>query len=185
MSRKAGEIKVRSSASQISRTAVWLRTRAIPYQEMRPKTLLGSACKELHLQQLRGLALKLQRSAHRKRASPHLTLTLTQQDAASFVSAVDAMLVLNQLGAASILPPLQVRQVTEQMRAAISPRRGPKTHTEQQRLVRLSPNYHIDPRQRKRVRAQLRSEQRLDGWFEEIRERGETILTTKIPLPAK
>jgi len=170
------EIRVRVTAYDAGACARWLRDVYLPARAGRPDTALTPGFNVETYGLLDQLAVILSRSAVRKRSGTGpFTINIRRQTVERFAVAVYD----------SALPNFADRIVAA-MKAAALGRRGRPSLSSAMRAVRIATTSRLGEhaeRHRKRLVRQQRIDAARSAWADEVRARGETVLTTSLPLP--
>lgn len=173
-----GEIHVNVTGRDAGTCARWLRNVYLPSLAVRPDTILTPGFGGETMRLLGELATILSRSAARKRpCGGSYTINLPRQ-------MVERFAVISY-GVASRWPaPAAVDRVMIAMKEAACSGRGRPRLIVAQRAERLTPDFlMVQDRQKKRLKRQNRIDGMWSDWFDEITERGETVLTARVPSP--
>ena len=183
-----GEICVCVSSACADAAARWLRGTFLPHLSVKPDTILTAGYNAEACRYLEELALLLAKAAARKRSSCHsFTVNIERRLVESFTSNVSKRHFPPANARGWHLPPA-VAPLLEAMNAAKQARRGRPRLTSADVAVRLTGKSRnqcaLNP---KRWPARLKRREKIsaayDKWFDSVRECGETILTTTLPLP--
>lgn len=186
--RKAGQIVVELSSEEALLVAQWIKWRGLPSLKSQPKTLLGRS-EEARVEEqaaLKAFQQLLEARGRRKRQRAVFDIAVDRQNAASLVSAFKIVEHVNRKDFFSFQPvPVIVLRLVRGIETNLKNRRGRKKLTSEERRKRLSGEYAVSDRQKNNVAQTVRRENAFKLWFEEVHRRGETILTTKRPMPRK
>lgn len=174
-----GEIHVRVSSINAGAAARWLTLKCLPRMRMKADTVLTPGYNAEAISSLERLAAILSKAAARKRT-----------DASWFSMNIPRPLVKRFVAASANHPlPLAVAAVLAAMRdASFGPGRGRPRLSEKDVVAHLTgERMHPRASNPKRWPARLKRRERISAasaaWSDEIRGRGETILTTTLPAP--
>lgn len=167
------EIRVRVTAYDAGACARWLRDVYLPARASRPDAVLTPGFNVETCWLLDQLAVILSRSAARKRVGGGpFTINVRRQMVERFAVAVyDPAL------------PIFADRIAAAMKAAALGRRGRPRLSSVERALRVDRRCAVEERHRKRLAQQGRIDAARSAWVDEVRARGETVLTTSLPLP--
>lgn len=168
-----GEIHVRASADSVAAAARWLRSEFLVQIRAQGDTVLTPGHSIRTLRDLEKLAVVLSKAAARKRPTrTAFLINVPRPLVERFASIVEHW----------SLPPA-VADTLAAMRVAAQSKRGRPSLTNGQRSNRVALARTVDERHRKRLASRMRRDQVWGEWFDEIRQRGETVLTTTVQPP--
>ncbi|BBF92832.1 hypothetical protein [Blastochloris tepida] len=178
--RKTGEVQIQITAREADAAARWLETVAIPHYAEQGGTVLTGPPDDL-LRRLQLIADVLRTKAARRRRAIVFAANVPRDGAVAFVTVVEARAWI-------ALAPRLVHRLAGKLRAATRARRGRPSLTRAERLDRTDRRHlgvHVVERHRKRVVADERRAAHHEAWRRGVVERGESVLTTSLPLPGK
>lgn len=188
---KAGEIRVTITARQATAAADWIAM-TLPALERRPDTILTPGYNKQLAQELRLLAEILKKSAIRKRPTATFTINVPRSAGEAFVLAAPSS-PRNWVSSQLIVTfhDRSVMTIARRFKAAIKKHRGRPALLEVERGDRIAGRIKLGNCRNDRYRRRLIQKDRRatvasaawDKWYAEIRERGETILTSSVPPP--
>lgn len=183
-----GHIHIKMSAGDAAATARWLLAVAAPRLNSRADTILTSGYHAEKATALSDLAALLGKAASRKRNGDEFA-PLVPREAAVALCSVGIVGAMPFHGSLFNVPPAAVRRVSDAAHQSMSgmgrgrPRLSDADVAAHLAGDRTHPRA-IDPKRwPKRLKRRERIASVNAAWFDEVRERGETILTTEIPLP--
>ncbi|AWC21798.1 hypothetical protein CO731_01251 [Aminobacter sp. MSH1] len=174
---RKGEIEVRITAHDADVCARWLRSVYLPAKANRVDTVLTPDFNVETRFLLDQLAVMMTRTAARKRTGGgSFMINVPRQLVERFLAVPydPAMHLMDWL------TPMAVGRMIATMRATVSARRGRPPLSPLERTSRVDRRRLVEERHRKRLMRQERVEAAHGVWTDEVRVRGETVLTTAL-----
>lgn len=158
--------------------ARWLRSVAIKTAYNAPSTILAGNLICEDVARLERLAGELNRKALRRRSGAGFSALIDVGHAAAFARAVGRCRPAWPLNH----HPAILRLADAMRNAGRRKRRGRISLDDREMQARVSGAFSCEERHAKRLAARLRRSATWDRWLGEVRARGQTILTTDLPL---
>jgi hypothetical protein len=175
MGARAGQRRVILTCRTAKAAAKWLSEYTAP-----EPTALGGGNPLERERKARKLSAILAKAASRKRATKNFVIPIDVELIEVFTHA--GLVYSPGIGTFYNLPRL-VTKARRSFERASRAKRGRKQLTKKQLANNLSPETTRDERHRKRLKKRARHDAAFEEWYRAVAERGETILTTKVPYP--